>query len=359
MTAVHAALLLFGLTTVACGLMIGFVVERKHRRDRRERHSASERAVLKTALLDANAKALRAAAERACDSPEAQVDFAVSAAATVDRLVSGNRALLHEIVLESGLVHTLLAQIEARDPIDRGRAAFLIGELRLPGSEDVLTPLLSDPDPDVRLVACAELGGNGTDAAADCLIAALMANALPAERIIERLAGRWALPSIVAVLEEEQRARALAPEDAPAWPGWRAAVARAIGVAADPRAELTLARMLDSDQKEERVAAARALGPSGSEASVPVLIRALDDPDWEVRAQAARSLAAHPDPGAVPALEKKLSDEAWWVRSNAADTLAAMGDAGVGALRRALSHADRFARDRAREALALHQLVEA
>jgi hypothetical protein len=36
-----------------------------------------------------------------------------------------------------------------------------------------------------------------------------------------------------------------------------------------------------------------------------------------------------------------------------------MGDAGVGALRRALSHADRFARDRAREALALHQLVEA
>jgi HEAT repeat protein len=359
MTAAHAAILLFGLTTVACALMIAFVFERKLRRDKRERSSASGRATLKAALLGANAKGLRAAADRACDSPEAQVDFAVSAAATVEQLVSGNRQLLHEVVLESGLAHTLVVQLKARRPIERGRAAFLLGELRYPGSEEVLTPLLSDPDPDVRLVACAELGGIGTEGAADCLIAALMANALPAERIVERLAGRWALPSMVAVLEEDERARSLAPRDRPPWVGWRAAVARAIGVAADPRAELTLARMLDSDQKEERVAAARALGPSGSEASVPVLIKALDDPEWEVRAQAARSLAAHPDPGAVPALEARLSDDAWWVRSNAADTLTALGETGVSALRRALSHADRFARDRAREALALHQLAEA
>jgi HEAT repeat protein len=117
--------------------------------------------------------------------------------------------------------------------------------------------------------------------------------------------------------------------------------------------------MLDSSQTEERVAAARALGPSGSKASVAVLIKALGDPAWEVRAQAAKSLGRHPDERAVPVLEERLSDEAWWVRSNAADSLAEIGAGGVSALKRALSHSDRFARDRAQEALALHQLAEA
>jgi HEAT repeat protein len=132
-----------------------------------------------------------------------------------------------------------------------------------------------------------------------------------------------------------------------------------LGVAADPRAELALARMLDSPHTEERVAAARALGPSGTEASVAVLIKALGDPAWEVRAQAAKSLSAHPEQRAVPALEARLSDEAWWVRSNAADTLATIGTDGVTALKRALSHSDRYARERAHETLALHKLVEA
>jgi HEAT repeat protein len=58
-------------------------------------------------------------------------------------------------------------------------------------------------------------------------------------------------------------------------------------------------------------------------------------------------------------LEQRLSDEAWWVRSNAADTLAEIGADGVEALERALSHSDRFARERAEEALALHQLAGA
>jgi HEAT repeat protein len=261
--------------------------------------------------------------------------------------------------LEVGLIHTLLAQLSSSDPIERGRATFLLGELRFPGTEVVLGRLLSDPDPDVRLVACAELGGIATPAAADSLIGALMAAALPAERIIERLAGRWAVPSMVSVLEDQERARSLLPDEGYPSPHWRAAVARALGVSADSRGELTLARMLDSTQVEERVAAARALGPSGSQASVPVLIKALDDSSWEVRAQAAKSLAQHPEQRAVEALERRLSDDAWWVRSNAADTLAAIGDHGVDALQRALSHTDRYARERAGEALALHQLAEA
>jgi HEAT repeat protein len=358
MTATQAALLLFALTVLGCGLLIAFVAERKLRRDKRESISRQGRETLRQALVGADAETIRAAAARACDVPQAQVDFAFTAAGTVDQLVSGNRTLLHDIVVEMGLAHSLLAQLTSRNPIERGRAAFLLGELRYPDSEPVFMRLLSDPDPDVRLVACAELGGVATDAAADCLITALMQEALPAERIIERLAGRWAVPSMVSVLEDPERARSLMPERGDPSPNWRAWVARALGVAEDSRAELALARMLDSDHVEERVAAARALGPSGSQASVPVLISALNDPAWEVRAQAAKSLGLHPEPGAVPALEGRLSDEAWWVRSNAADTLASSGEQGVEALRRVLSHTDRYARERAQEALALHGLQE-
>lgn len=359
MTATQAALALLALSVLGSTLMIVFVVERKLHRDNRERISARRREALRTALVSARADLLREAVARACDDPQAQVDLAVTASQTVGQLVSGNRILLHDVAMEIGLTHCLLTQLGSRDPIERGRAAFLMGELRFPDSEAIFMRLLSDPDPDVRLVACAELGGIATESAAECLIAALMADVLPAERIIERLAGRWAVPSMVSVLEDEGRAASLAPAGRAPDPGWRAAVARALGVAADSRAELALARMLDSDQVEERVAAARALGPSGSAASVPVLVNALEDPAWEVRAQAAKSLALHPEPGVIPPLEERLSDEAWWVRSNAADTLASIGAEGVKALRRVLSHSDRYARERAQEALALHRLREA
>ncbi len=357
MTAAQAALTLLGVTVLACMVMVGTVLERKLRRDKREFTSLARRERLERALVSGDEAAIRPVAARACDEPQAQVDFAITAAKTVDRLVDGNRLVLHRVAIHLGLVHCLIAQLRSSDPIERGRAVFLLGELRFPGTEVVLARLLSDPDPDVRLVAAAELGGMASETSADALIAALMSGGLAPERIIERLGVGWAVPRLVAVLEDQERADSLAPPDREPVSTWRASVARALGVAGDPRAELTLARMLDSPHSEERVAAARALGPCGTRASLPVLIKALDDPVWEVRAQAAKSLRRLPEPSAVPPLEERLSDEAWWVRSNAADTLAELGDAGVAALRRALSHSDRYARERAREALALHGLV--
>ncbi|MDX6607365.1 MAG: hypothetical protein QOD14_1905 [Solirubrobacterales bacterium] len=359
MTAIQAALLLAALTALGCALMISFVLERKLRRDKREFISQTSRERLREALLAGDQDVIRTAAACACDVAQAQVDFAVTASGTVDELTKADLTTLHDTVTRIGLVDSLMKQLRHRNPVNRGRAAFLIGELRIPKAGEVLPALLADPDPDVRLVACAELGGIATQAAALSLISALMAGDLAPERIIERLGGRWAVPSMVSVLEDPKLARSLAPDDCEVSGRWRPSVARALGVAADARAELTLARMLDSPNTEERVAGARALGPSGSEASVAVLIKALDDPAWEVRAQAAKSLGRHPEDRAVPALEESLSDDAWWVRSNAADALAEIGADGVEALKRALSHSDRFARDRAQEALALHQLAEA
>ena len=359
MTGIQAALLLLALTGIGCAAMIAFVVERKVRRDKREFVSHAGRERLRLALIEGDQDQIRTTAARACDDPEAQVDFAVTAHDLVDELRTRDRSALHATVTEIGLVDSLIDQLRHRDPVDRGRATFLLGELRVPVAAELIKPMLADPDPDVRLVACAELGGIATEPAALALIESLMAGELAPERIIERLAGRWAVPAMVSVLEDPDLARSLEPNHGEPSERWRPAVARALGVAADPRAELSLARMLDSRKTEERVAAARALGPSGSEASVPVLIKALEDPAWEVRAQAAKSLSSHPEDEAVPALEERLSDEAWWVRSNAADTLAELGTAGIKALKRALSHSDRYARERAQEALALHNLAGA
>src|SRR4051794_10583032 len=359
MTPFQAGLLLFALTALGCLGMVAFVVERKLRRDKREFISRASRDRLREALLTGDQDVIRTAAARACDDSQGQIDFAVTASGAVDSLGAEERESLHDTVARIGLIDSLIAQLSHRKPIERGRAAFLLGELRVPGAAAMLKPLLADPDPDVCLVACAELGGIATQPAALSLIAALMSGEMPPERIIERLGARWAVPTMVSALEDPNLARSLGPEDGEPSDRWRPSVARAIGVAVDPRGELALARMLDSSHTEERVAAARALGPSGSEASVAVLIKALDDPEWEVRAQAAKSLSSHPAEGAVSALEERLSDEAWWVRSNAADTLAEIGADGIKALKRALSHSDRFARERAEEALALHHLAGA
>jgi HEAT repeat protein len=359
MTGMQAALLLLTLTGLGCVGMVSFVIERKLRRDKREFVSRTSRERLREALEAGDQSAIRTAAACACEDSEAQVDFAVTASGTVDSLSADELDRMHDTVARIGLIDSLIEQLRHRGATDRGRAVFLLGELRVPEATAMLRPLLADPDPDVRLVAAAELGGIATQSAALALIEGLIADDLTAERIIERLGGRWAVPSMVSVLEDPELARSLAPTNGEISERWRPAVARALGVAADPRAELAQARMLDSPEVEERVAAARALGPSGSEASIAVLVAALEDEAWEVRAQAAKSLACHPDDSAVPALEGKLSDEAWWVRSNAADTLAEIGTAGIKALKRTLSHSDRFARDRAQEALALHHLAEA
>jgi HEAT repeat protein len=61
----------------------------------------------------------------------------------------------------------------------------------------------------------------------------------------------------------------------------------------------------------------------------------------------------------VPALEAVLDDPAWWVRANAASALRGLGRPGRAALERALDHPDRYARDRAREALAMDRVATA
>jgi HEAT repeat protein len=220
---------------------------------------------------------------------------------------------------------------------------------------------LGDPDPDVRLVVCSGLARAATPRAAEVLIWGLVAHVLPPERIIERLGAPWAVETILATLQAgpspvsdllagvEQRGPA---------PELDASLARALGVARDPRASTALARLMRRDSLEIRISAARALGQVGGPASVPTLIEALSSDAWPVRAQAAKSLGALRAADALESLERCLSDHAWWVRANSARALRELGEPGVQALRRTLEHADRYAADRAREQLALHAMIQ-
>ena len=176
---------------------------------------------------------------------------------------------------------------------------------------------------------------------------ALARRKLPPERLVERLSGPWATPTIVRALT------VVGPHE----DGLRASLARALGLYGDGRAEPVLLSLLVSPVVEERVSAARALARCGTPRCHLSLIEAMADEAWPVRAQAATSLGHLGVTTAVRVLAENLRHEAWWVRANAASALAALGDRGFDALRLAANGPDRYAAERAGEVLALHDPV--
>lgn len=337
-------------------LMISAVVGRKLRRDKREWITGYRSTRLRSSLSSGDQGVLLMCVAQLCDKKAAQPGFAAVLDEVFDDLDEAQRADLATATRQAGLAEKLLEQLGSRDPVERGYAVLLLSRLRMPDADRALTPLLHDPDTDVRLAVCAGLARIQTAEAARAMISALIRSSIAPERIIERLGAAWAVPAMLAAMGSEEVVVELAGGDDPD-PGWRASVARALGVAADPRAEPALLRLLASPGVQERVSAARALGSSGTDRCVEKLISSLADPAWQVQAQAAKALAARGDPRAVPDLERCLDNQAWWVRANAAEALASLGQAGAAALRRALLGPDRYARDRAAEALATHGLA--
>ncbi|HEV7399577.1 MAG TPA: HEAT repeat domain-containing protein [Solirubrobacterales bacterium] len=294
-------------------------------------------------------------------SAEAQVDLAVSVDAVYPTLSSTQIDAIRSAMEASELFASLSAQLKSRRPNTRARAALLLTRPGIPAVVEQIVPLLGDADPDVRLVACSGLARAATPRAAELLIWALMAHLLPPERIIERLGAPWAVETMISTLKEGSSAVADVLAGVPPVGNeveLDASLARALGLARDPRAETALVTLLGADSTEVRISAARALGRVGGSACVPVLISALESEDWPVRAQAAKSLGALGAAGALEPLEGCLSDRAWWVRANAARALRDLGEPGIEALRRTLEHNDRYAADRAREQLALHAVIE-
>lgn len=360
MTSLTGLIVLVGSSLLLWLALVGLAVARKLRRDRREVRSSERRARCEAVLLSGDVPAITAI----CDGIRgagAQVDLAVSIDAVHPMLSGAQVSAIGRAVEASALLPRLSAGLESRRPTTRARAALLLTRPGIPAVIEQIVPLLGDPDPDVRLVACSGLARAATPHAAEALIWGLVARVLPPERIIERLGAPWAVEAILLTLKE-------GPSPVPAVlagvaPSGReveldASLARALGIARDPRGAPALATLLHSDSVEVRISAARALGRVGEPACLPALIDALTSEAWPVRAQAAKSLGALGADGALEPLENCLSDQAWWVRANAARALRELGEPGLEALRRTLEHDDRYAADRAREQLALHAVIE-
>ncbi len=360
MTSMTGLIVLVGSSLLLWLGLVGLAVTRKLRRDRRELRSIERRDRYAAALRGGDVAKIAALCSE-IRSVSAQVDLAVSIDAVHPPLTPEQFAAIGEAMEASTLLPRLSAGLRSRRPTTRARAALLLTRPGIPAVVEQIVPLLADPDPDVRLVACSGLARAATPRAAEVLIWGLVAHVLPPERIIERLGAPWAVEKILSTLREGPSPVAdvlvgLAPSGPEA--ELDASLARALGLARDPHAARALSELLRRDSMEVRISAARALGRLEGTACVPALIAALASEDWPVRAQAAKSLGALRASEALVPLEHCLSDQAWWVRANAARALRELGEPGLEALRRTLEHDDRYAADRAREQLALHAVIE-
>ncbi len=354
MIRIDALTILLAVSGAACLGLTGLVIGRKGARDRRERRFSERRRRYAATLRRGDPAHLRAIAQEAAQDGTAQVDLAIAMDAAREGLGLERLDAVARATEAAGLVRVLRAALRSHRAVDRGRAAMLITRPGVPAAAEFVAPLVRDPDPDVRLIAIGGLAAIGTPDAARALIAALTCGATAPERIVERLGARWAVDTVIAELARDEPTEVpVARDGVPI----RASLARALGLAGDPRAEPVLLGLLAAGGEEERVSAARALGTAGASGAVPALIGALEAEAWPVRAQAAKSLGRLGASAAVPALERRLGDAGWWVRANAAGALQALGAPGRDALIRALTSPDAFARDRAREQLALHAVA--
>ena len=220
-----------------------------------------------------------------------------------------------------------------------------------------LAPFLTDSEPTVRLAAAGSLERLADPQSADVLITALINEDLPDERIIERMGHDWAVPSIVSLLEDSAREVTSRV---------RCGLARALALAADPRAMPVLELMSVEGAVEEKVQALKALvacTPHANDqqrAELEIFARHLvDDEHPVVRTQVALILGAAGYESDIPILARLVTDNDWFVRRAAARALAQMGSPGLQALRRLAASDDRFAAERAREEITFATIMAA
>ena len=229
------------------------------------------------------------------------------------------------------------------DVARRAVGVSLLAVIGGPEAVGLLVRLMrEDPDVELRLIAARSLRVIGDDASARGLLGGLRDGVLPTARIVEQLGRPFAAHALLDAIGD------------PEYASVRADIAESLGLAGHVGAAGAIARLASTGDERERIKACRALGRLADPVVVPLLIRALNDDAWAVRAQAATALGACAHPSAVGPLATALSDHNWWVRANSANSLRRCGPAGLSALRDAAeNHPDRYARDRAIEALAL------
>lgn len=334
--------ILLPLTALSGGILVvlsALLVSQKLIRNQRERASHGRRRDFSEAVARGEADDLEAVCELVARNRLALDDIRWL---LLDHpMVPGDRERLLKAARKTILVPLLRERTSDDDPVERGAACDVLSGLGAGESAPDLERMIEDEDREVRLTAARGLARLGTDEAAWALVRALRDDLLPPERILEQLGQPYAAEVLFQALHLEQL-EAVRPD-----------IAEALGLAGDTRCIYAIAGIVRFGDIDERIKACRALGRIGRPEVVPILLEALADSSEIVRSQAARALRRIGAPIAVPALEARLADRSWWVRSHSADALRACGPAGRAALERATAAKDPYARDRAREALAL------
>ncbi len=359
------------VTIAAVAILFGLMAAiRKARRDRHEREQRLRRDSFAKCLQEAQSYR-NAALTAAIGDQRAQTDLTAMLLA-----YHSDGSDLADLDGYHLLVADLSIRLSSREPLPRGTAILLLNLLRAPDCVAAARKGLADRDADVRLVAARSLGIVASVAAAEALLDALRTRPLPipAERIIERLNGLWALqpcldalastapvgvgtatdppdPTQAAPLEMHHETTS-ALESPVETVRYRSDIARALALIASTEAEPALIELLRSPDPEERINAARALGRCGTHAASDPLRERLADSAPFVRAQAAKALGELGFDECTESLARAMTDGVWWVRSNAATSLGKFGATGRAALILVANRSDRFAAQRAKEELA-------
>jgi HEAT repeat protein len=246
---------------------------------------------------------------------------------------------IREQLVDGGFAATVEHELESsRSKWHRVNAAGVLGLLGCESSIEPLARSLGDPDVDVAYAAAHALSLYASDPACACLIDALAGNALPSARVAGLLESSRC-PHARELIESG------ADSDDPAMRFWAAYL---LGSLADPRSAPVIERLTHDANEDVRANAAEALaGFPGDE----LLSRLLADESWVVRSHAAKAAGASCHINLASQLSELLEDESWWVRQNAMMALASFGAGAIPPLLTQLHSPDRFARNKAAEAL--------
>jgi HEAT repeat protein len=261
----------------------------------------------------------------------------------VTRAALGQVMELNPAAREALIAGGVAARIErvlvsAKRKWDRVSAAGILGLLGAQTSIESLHRALADHDLDVAYAAAQSLSMYASPEAYSALLSGLTLESLPAARVANLLEA-FQCPEARQLIEsfaESENARV------------RYWVAYLLGSLADPRSAPVIERLARDPEEDVRANAAESLASFPD----PVLLgRLLADESWVVRSHAAKATGAGGLARLAPRLAELLEDRSWWVRQNAMIALVGFGDAALPHLLWQLHSHDRFARNKAAEAL--------
>jgi len=167
------------------------------------------------------------------------------------------------------------------------QAILILGNMRASGAVNALIPLLSDKNPDIRLMSAQALGKIGDAKAAPAIKDALSVS-------VEEMKNE---PSLKEPYHQGQYNRLISE------------LVKSLGELKDKSSEEKIEELLKSDNKSIKIAAASTLGKLGNKSGLSEAMKLCNDKDDTVRMQAVESLGNIGDASAMPVLKKIFNTE--------------------------------------------------